>query len=156
MMNWHEKAPNTLKHTFLSLTFTPSNNCSYTHIHMHAHQHKRKESHFQNSPPRSGLGWNLVFGKAKGKKGRGTKKDGDLKTSVKEWARWEEEEKWEKEEEEELFGSLTILLAWLCHGTKLILPSLTDQHTHTQWQTDQQTDQHSNTCTYTKTEMAAS
>lgn len=31
-----------------------------------------------------------------------------------------------RRKEEELFGSLTILLASLCHGTELILPSLTD------------------------------
>lgn len=56
-----------------------------------------------------------------------TKKHGDLK-SVKECVRWKEDET----REEELFGSLAILLAWLCHGTKLILPSLTDPHTHTE------------------------
>lgn len=39
-----------------------------------------------------------------------------------------------RRKEEELFGSLTILLAWLCHGTELILPSLTD-HAHTRAQT---------------------
>lgn len=68
-----------------------------------------------------------------------TKKHGDLK-SVKECVRWKEDET----REEELFGSLAILLAWLCHGTKLILPSLTDPHTHTHTQrmTIQQTDQH--------------
>lgn len=66
-----------------------------------------------------------------------TKKHGDLK-SVKECVRWKEDET----REEELFGSLAILLAWLCHGTKLILPSLTDPHTHTQRITIQQTDHH--------------
>lgn len=35
-----------------------------------------------------------------------------------------------RRKEEELFGSLTILLASLCHGAELILPSLTD-HMHT-------------------------